>query len=151
MTTTSDHDELPPYSAVNMTDVSHDQPMESMDVDDDEGVDMHEPSHLTRGDLPFDSNGNWSFSNLDDNLGTRRMPPNSEDEEFESVQVAGSDGDRMDDFKDDEGTTMKVWGTPTEDRAGVDIPWQSTEYDDQEVAEINISPPRDQENGLKMD
>lgn len=152
MTTRMDDDEeeLPPYSAVNMADISPDRPSGSMDVDD-EGIDLNDAPHIRGGSFSYGSTS-WSFDQLDDNLGTRRIPPNSEDDEFESVQAAGSDrDDRMDDFKEDEGTTMNIFGTPTEDQVAAEVPWQTTEYDDGPVAEVRVSPSRDEDDGLKMD
>lgn len=143
-----DDDELPPYSAVDMADLSH-RPNESMDVDDEGIGGMEDATHIGGGGLPYGPN--WSFDHLEENLGTRRIPPNSEDDDLESVQATGSDrDDRMDDFKEDEGTTMQIFGTPTEDRVGAEIPWQTTEYEDEPLAEVRVDPLGEEEDELKM-
>ena len=155
MRTTNDDEELPPYSTVDLKDISHTQTLEGMDVDEDEAIGMgveDQPRTRSFGD-PV-----WSFNQLneheDEHLGTRVVhlpPPNSDAEEDRDSVKVGSEvsapENRMADFADDEGTTMDVFGTPPRDQLpAMESPWRQSGYeDDGEVAEVRVSPPPEEE------
>ena len=157
--TTNDDEELPPYSTVDLKDMSHAQTLEGMDVDEDEAIGMGGES---RSRTMGYGEAVWSFNQLneheDEHLGTRVVhlpPPNSDAEDDKDSVKVGSDvsnqENRMADFADDEGTTMDVFGTPPRDRLPVmESPWGQPGYeDDGEVVEVRISPPTEEEEAEK--
>ena len=136
-TAMNESDEPPPYSTAP-------EPAE-MDVDGeiDEAIDMDEGAGPYQGPMSYDQT-NWSFDGL--NTVDTQPPPNSD----AGSLAVGSNGseNRMADFADDEGTTMTHFDTPP-DRGDEQIPWEDTfvDVDDAPVAEVRISPPREEDEG----
>lgn len=121
--------------------------LESMEVDDDEGIGMDEGLHY-HGPFPYSSyrseEPTWGFGS---NGQAPSAPPASEEEDLfaddSSTKVAKSSvsdslENRMADFNDDEGTTDGPFSTPPrDDMSLLDIPPHMDE-EDEPVAMITI-------------
>lgn len=137
-------DDLPSYS----------ENIESMEVDEDEGI-------AGIPNLSGTSPG-WSFANLSSAHEMQGLahqpiaPPGSDveedlfsDESNKAVSPTSDDGARLNDFRDDEGTTSGVFGSHRSGSTPVqDVPPPLADYDDPAVAEVRLG---ENEEMLKLD
>ena len=170
-------DDLPPYSTVDPKNMRT-ETLEGMDLDEDEGIGMNDndPTFMQDGGAYGSFNRNqleqpaWSFDNLNNNSNNEMSapilhlpPPNSDvdaDDDRDSVKVGSAISDqdnRMADFAEDEGTNTAQFGTPPRDiEPLIEEPWASEswrreEAEESEVAEVRVSPSREERHDTKMD
>lgn len=139
-------DDLPSYSE-NFEDQTIRPTLESMEVDDDEGI--------AGISMPT-----WSFTGISSPHEMQSLsheiiaPPGSDveedlfsDESNKAISPTSDDGGRLNDFRDDEGTTSGVFGPHRSGSTPVqDVPPLLEDYDDH-VAEVRL----ENEEMLKLD
>lgn len=132
-------DDLPSYSENIEDQVTH-STLESMELDEDEAIDM-----------PYLQPA-WSFSNYTEStprgimIQQSTVPPTSDvdedlfsDESNRAASPASEDSRRLHDFPFDEGTTNGAFGPHRSGSTPVqDIPPTIEDYDDMAVAEVRL-------------
>lgn len=147
VTRTGVDDDLPAYSENDPNSTTYDSMGLNIetDLDEDEGISMPQgPLNYisSRSDLSFDR------LNYGENEQITAAPHTSDNEEDlfagdnSSTKAAGSsfsngDGDRMFEFQTDEGTTMGLYGTPSDDEVPHDVPLMQ-DQEEEPVAEVMI-------------
>lgn len=149
-------DELPAYSSVDPQKLHNGDTLETLAMDEDEGIGGVEDLDPHGNGYDFSDDQQWSFDRLDKGSMSQQLtvPPGSDVGDAESVRHGSTfsrdEGNRMADFADDEGTVTSVFGSHDDPDAMETVPFsRHTEYDDEAVAEVTV--PDTEEEETKMD